>query len=189
MARARILGTSNQSYSGGGSFCKTKQLRRSLLHNHDYSIPSAAMPGTRGPVPVPLQANGGSTDLTITLLEQLETHDPLPTQELHPHVSQAEIKATLDRLASRSMVEYDTHDKEEVILTTEGQQICDEGSHEYKVWDAVRKAGKLSPKDQAVCALPPVSCHMRERRRAKLTHRRPSCLRPPPNSAKATPSA
>jgi len=99
---------------------------------------------------VPLQANGGTTDLTLQILETLESHDPMATQDLFPHVSQAEMKAALDRLASRSMVEYDTHDSEEVVLTSEGQQICDEGSHEYKVWDAVRKAGKLSPKDQAV---------------------------------------
>jgi len=103
---------------------------------------------------VPLQANGGTTDLTITVLETLEFQDPLPTQDAFPDFSQAEIKAALDRLASRSMVAYDTHDKEEVILTGEGQQICDEGSHEYKVWHAVRQAGKLSPKDPAVRCWP-----------------------------------
>lgn len=109
------------------------------------------MPGTRGPVPVPLQANGGTTDLTLLILETLESQDPLQTQDAFPQHSQAEIKAALDRLASRSMVSYETHDAEQVGLTGEGQQICDEGSHEYKVWDAVNKARRLGLKDPAVC--------------------------------------
>ncbi|EMC99472.1 hypothetical protein BAUCODRAFT_29824 [Baudoinia panamericana UAMH 10762] len=108
------------------------------------------MPGTRGPVPVPLHPNGGDRDLTQEILNAVDEHETVPTNELFPHTSQAEIKAALDRLASRQMVEYDTNDKEHVVLTQEGQDIVDEGSHEYKVWDAVHKAGKLSPKDQAL---------------------------------------
>lgn len=114
---------------------------------HTNSTP--AMPGQRGPVPVPLQANG-SVDLTLDILTQVEGGDEIKTQDVYPQHSQAELKAALDRLASRQMVEYDTNDAEEAILTDEGQQICDEGSHEYKVWYAVRQSGKLSLKDPAL---------------------------------------
>lgn len=106
------------------------------------------MPGKRGPVPVP-QPNG-SRDLPTTILETLEHTDPIETSTTFPDVSQAEIKAAIDRLASRSMVEYDTSDSEIVVLTAEGKQIADEGSHEYKVWKVVKDSGKLSLKELPV---------------------------------------
>ncbi|KAF2767844.1 hypothetical protein EJ03DRAFT_328863 [Teratosphaeria nubilosa] len=106
--------------------------------------------GQRGPVPVLLAPNGApDRDLTLEILEAVESKE-IRTSEAFPNNTQAELKAALDRLASRSMVGYDTLDKEEVVLTQEGQQIVDEGSHEYKVWDAVKKAGKLSLKDPAL---------------------------------------
>ena len=101
---------------------------------------------------MPFQANGGQRDLTADILTAVDGQPKVQTGEAFPDVSQAEIKAALDRLASRSMVEYDTNDREEVVLTSEGQQIADEGSHEYKVWDAVKKAGKLSLKDPALAS-------------------------------------
>jgi phenylalanyl-tRNA synthetase alpha chain len=104
------------------------------------------MAGTRGPVPVPLQANG-TPDLTISILHSLEAKQPLDTAEDFPGASQAEVKAALDRLASRSMVEYETNDVIHVVLTEEGQQICDEGSHEWKVWEAVKSKGRIPIKD------------------------------------------
>ena len=112
------------------------------------------MSGTRGPVPVPLNqangANGAGRDLTIEILHRLEDDGPFQTDVAFPAISQGEMKAALDRLASRAMVLYETHDSEQPILTKEGQQICDEGSHEYKVWDAVKKAGRLGLKDPAL---------------------------------------
>jgi phenylalanyl-tRNA synthetase alpha chain len=106
------------------------------------------MPGQRGPVPVP-QPNG-SRDLPTTVLETLEHTDPIQTSTTFPDVSQAEIKAAIDRLASRSMVEYDTTDSEIVVLTAEGKQIADEGSHEYKVWKVVKDSGRVSLKELPV---------------------------------------
>lgn len=106
------------------------------------------MPGQRGPVPVP-QPNG-SRDLPHTILETLEHTDPIQTSTTFADVSQAEIKAAIDRLASRSMVEYDTADSEIVVLTKEGKQIADEGSHEYKVWKVVKDSGKVSLKELPV---------------------------------------
>jgi phenylalanyl-tRNA synthetase alpha chain len=108
------------------------------------------MPGQRGPVPVPLACNGAPTgELTFEILAAVEHHE-IRTADAFPNAAQAEIKAALDRLRSRSMLEYDTIEKEDVILTGEGEQIANEGSHEYKVWDAVRTAGRLSLKDPAV---------------------------------------
>ncbi|KAF2480413.1 tRNA synthetases class II core domain (F)-domain-containing protein [Neohortaea acidophila] len=104
------------------------------------------MPGARGPVPVPAQANGTS-DLTSNILHSLEQHPQLDTQEAFPQTSQAEIKAALDRLASRRMVAYEAKDKELVVLTEEGQQISDEGSHEWKVWEAVKSKGRIPIKE------------------------------------------
>ncbi|QIW98361.1 hypothetical protein AMS68_003879 [Peltaster fructicola] len=103
------------------------------------------MPGTRGPVPVPLQNESG--DLTLNILRTLQDQEPFKSQDAFPDTPQAEIKAALDRLASRSMIAYDTNDREVVILTAEGQQIASEGSHEYKVWKAVQEHGKLSLKE------------------------------------------
>ncbi|KAG9564037.1 phenylalanyl-tRNA synthetase-like protein alpha chain, partial [Aureobasidium melanogenum] len=103
------------------------------------------MPGQRGPVPVPLQAAG--RDLTQEVLDLLDTKQTVATETDLPNVGQAEIKAALDRLASRNMVTYDTNDKEQVILTKEGEQIANEGSHEFKVWDAVKRRGQMPLKE------------------------------------------
>lgn len=106
------------------------------------------MPGTRGPVPVPVQTE--TRDLTLDILSTLETTEPFKSQDAFADVPQAEIKAALDRLASRSMVTYETNDKEIVILSPEGEQIATEGSHEYKVWKAVQENGQLSLKELPV---------------------------------------
>lgn len=106
------------------------------------------MPGARGPVPVPLQTSSG--DLTKQILEALDQQQTYITSKQFPERPQNEIKAALDRLSSRQMVQYDTAEVDHVSLTAEGKTICDEGSHEYKVWDAVRKAGKLDMKDLQV---------------------------------------
>ena len=104
------------------------------------------MPGTRGPVPVMAQANGVQ-DLTSQILSTLDSRETIDTAETFPQASQAEVKAALDRLASRGMVQYETNDTEQVVLTGEGQQICDEGSHEWKVWEAVKSKGRIPIKD------------------------------------------
>ncbi|KAI9659041.1 MAG: Phenylalanyl-tRNA synthetase, beta subunit, cytoplasmic [Bathelium mastoideum] len=106
------------------------------------------MPGTRGAVPLPVTTNSSQPrDLTKEILFLLDTKPQLHTADDFPDVSQAEIKAALDRLASRQMIQYDTKDAEKVILTGEGQMICDEGSHEFKVWDAVKRKGRIGIKD------------------------------------------
>ncbi|KAF2090051.1 phenylalanyl-tRNA synthetase alpha chain [Saccharata proteae CBS 121410] len=103
------------------------------------------MPGQRGPVPVPLR--DGNRDVTQQILDLLDEKEPIRSSDDFPEIHQAEIKAALDRLASRQMVAYETSESEQVVLTKEGQMISDEGSHEWKVWDAVRKHGKVNIKE------------------------------------------
>jgi phenylalanyl-tRNA synthetase alpha chain len=106
------------------------------------------MTGTRGPVPVPLETQG--RNLTQEVLDLLDTKDTLQSNEDFPSIPQREIKAALDRLASRLMVEYKTLDREQVILTPESEGIVANGSHEFKVWKAVKEAGKIAIKDLPV---------------------------------------
>jgi phenylalanyl-tRNA synthetase alpha chain len=109
------------------------------------------MPGTRGAVPVPVAGNTSRPrDLTQEILDQLDVQPELESSRDFPDVPQAEIKAALDRLASRSMIRYETQDAQKVLLTSEGQTICDEGSHEYKVWEVVRRKGKVGLKELPV---------------------------------------
>lgn len=106
------------------------------------------MPGQRGPVPVPLQVGG--RDITQQVLDLLDTKTPLATESDLPDVEQAQVKAALDRLGSRQMLTYETKEAEQVMLTKEGQQIANEGSHEYKVWEAVKRRGQMPLKELQV---------------------------------------
>lgn len=79
-----------------------------------------------------------AADLTAPILDALSSTDqPLLSSEVFPSVPFLNIKAALDRLASRSMVEYETIDKEALVLTEEGESIAANGSHEAKVFEAV----------------------------------------------------
>ncbi|KAI8932331.1 hypothetical protein NX059_010525 [Plenodomus lindquistii] len=104
------------------------------------------MPGTRGPVPVPLETKQHG-DLTQQILDLLDTKETLQTNEDFPSTSQAVIKAALDRLASRSMVTYQSKDEEKVVLTAEAEGIVAEGSHEMKVWRVVKEKGSVGVKE------------------------------------------
>jgi phenylalanyl-tRNA synthetase alpha chain len=103
------------------------------------------MPGQRGPVPVPLQAtaSSGKPDLTQQVLDLLQNNPTFATDTELPQIAQAEIKAALDRLGSRNMISYETKEQEQVILSAEGEQIANEGSHEFKVWEAVKQRGQM----------------------------------------------
>lgn len=99
-------------------------------------------------MPVPLETQG--RNLTQDVLDLLDTKETLQSNEDFPSVPQRDIKAALDRLASRSMVEYKTLDKEQVVLTPESEGIVANGSHEFKVWKAVKEAGKVAIKELPV---------------------------------------
>jgi phenylalanyl-tRNA synthetase alpha chain len=82
-----------------------------------------------------------AADLTSEVLSVLAAADgPILSQDVFPSQPPETIKATLDRLGSREMVQYDKLDSEEVRLTPEGEGIAQNGSHEARVFEAVRSA-------------------------------------------------
>ena len=79
-------------------------------------------------------------DLPSEILQLLSENDPILSSEAIPLQKSADVKAALDRLASRYMVRYETIDREEAILEDEGAEIEANGSHEARVFEALRKA-------------------------------------------------
>ncbi|KAK0636857.1 phenylalanyl-tRNA synthetase alpha chain [Bombardia bombarda] len=79
-------------------------------------------------------------DLTSQILQALDQASPLLSTEAFPAAGFVELKAALDRLASRDMVRYDTLEREEALLEPEGEQIAANGSHEARVFEALRTA-------------------------------------------------
>jgi phenylalanyl-tRNA synthetase alpha chain len=97
-----------------------------------------------------LESQSSNRNVTQDVLDLLDTKQPLHTSEDFPSIPQPEIKAALDRLASRSMVAYETRDEEQVVLTSEAEKIVEEGSHEWKVWDVVKREGEVGIKELPV---------------------------------------
>ncbi|OAA45377.1 phenylalanyl-tRNA synthetase alpha chain [Metarhizium rileyi] len=79
-------------------------------------------------------------DLATQILLALDTESPLLSSAAFPTIPSTEVKGALDRLASRDMVKYETIDREEAILEPEGEQIAANGSHEARVFEALRTA-------------------------------------------------
>ncbi|KAL8737205.1 MAG: hypothetical protein Q9181_001931 [Wetmoreana brouardii] len=80
-------------------------------------------------------------DLTSQVLEVLSrTEGPITSSDAFPSVDFTTMKSALDRLRSREIIECKQIDREEAILTTEAEGIPVEGSHEAKVFEAVRQA-------------------------------------------------
>ncbi|KAL2017132.1 hypothetical protein VTK56DRAFT_2554 [Thermocarpiscus australiensis] len=79
-------------------------------------------------------------DFTSEILHALSKADPISSSETFPQVPFESIKAALDRLASRSMVTYEQVEREEAFLEPEAETIVEHGSHEARVFEAVRKA-------------------------------------------------
>jgi len=79
-------------------------------------------------------------DLTSEVLQALSKSDPVSSTEAFPDASFESIKAALDRLASRSMVTYEQVEREEAFLEPEAEIIVNHGSHEARVFEAVRQA-------------------------------------------------
>lgn len=78
--------------------------------------------------------------MTTEILQALDKAAPINSQDAFPAASFAELKAALDRLASRSMVTYDQIEKDEPVLEAEAEQIVANGSHEARVFEALRQA-------------------------------------------------
>jgi phenylalanyl-tRNA synthetase alpha chain len=80
-------------------------------------------------------------DLPDQVLRALEHADkPLLSSEEFAELSFNTIKSALDRLGSRELIEYQQTDREEAILTTEAEGIVKNGSHEARVFEAVKSA-------------------------------------------------
>ncbi|KAJ5693171.1 Phenylalanine--tRNA ligase alpha subunit [Penicillium macrosclerotiorum] len=79
-----------------------------------------------------------SDELISAILDALSASQaPIFSNEAFPSNPSLTVKSALDRLASREMVAYETIDKELVLLTSEGEEIAANGSHEAKVFAAV----------------------------------------------------
>lgn len=79
-----------------------------------------------------------TTDQVLAALA--ESDGPLLSTEAYPQATSAAVKSILDRLASREMVTYETIDKEIFVLSEEAKGIVANGSHEARVFEAVRQA-------------------------------------------------
>lgn len=79
-------------------------------------------------------------DLTSEILQTLSKTDPVLSTEAFAQVPFESIKAALDRLASRSMVTYEQIERDDAFLEPEAEVIVSHGSHEARVFEAVRKA-------------------------------------------------
>ena len=80
-------------------------------------------------------------DLPTQVLDALSyANGSILTAESFPSESFTTVKSALDRLSSREMVLYKTIERDEAILTEEAQGIVKHGSHEAKVFEAVRSA-------------------------------------------------
>lgn len=87
-----------------------------------------------------VQTSSPAGDLAHQILHALEKKSPLLSTEAFPAIPSTEVKGALDRLASRDMVKYETIDREEALLEPEGEQIATNGSHEARVFEALRAA-------------------------------------------------
>lgn len=79
-------------------------------------------------------------DLVSRILHALAASDPVLTAEVFPEVPFAELKAAIDSLSSKSMITYKQLEKEVAVLEPEGEQIAAHGSHEARVFEALRAA-------------------------------------------------
>ena len=85
-------------------------------------------------------ANGPSGDVALEILKLLDKSGPFKSSEAFANLPTEEFKSAVDRLKSRSMVTYETLETQEYALEPEGQQLAENGSHEARVFEALRKA-------------------------------------------------
>ena len=97
--------------------------------------------------------NGHQGDLTSEILQALSQNEPILSSEAFPYQKSADVKSALDRLGSRSMINYVIKDREDAVLEPEGREIAANGSHEARVFEALRQAVEgltISELEQAV---------------------------------------
>ncbi|KLJ05706.1 phenylalanyl-tRNA synthetase alpha chain [Blastomyces silverae] len=82
-----------------------------------------------------------ASDLTTQILDLLSsTDDPILSSDAFPAAPSIALKSALDRLRSRDMIIYETIEQEQAVLLPEAEGIAANGSHEAKVFEAVRAA-------------------------------------------------
>lgn len=79
-------------------------------------------------------------DIATGVLQALDKTESILTNELFPEAKTLDIKAALDRLNGRSMITYETLERDEYLLEAEAEQIAANGSHEARVFEALRQA-------------------------------------------------
>lgn len=79
-------------------------------------------------------------DLPSEILLALSNSEPILSSEIFPSYKSADIKSALDRLGSRSMITYETIDREDAILEPEAVEIEANGSHEARVFEALQQS-------------------------------------------------
>ncbi|KJZ72650.1 Phenylalanine--tRNA ligase alpha subunit [Hirsutella minnesotensis 3608] len=79
-------------------------------------------------------------DLVAQVLQALSKESPIQSADAFPDAPFQELKGTLDRLGSRSMITYETLEREEAVLEPEAEQIAAHGSHEARVFEALKQA-------------------------------------------------
>ncbi|KAI1434594.1 phenylalanyl-tRNA synthetase alpha chain [Xylaria sp. CBS 124048] len=85
-------------------------------------------------------STNGSGDLAVDILDALSRVETLSSSTAFPNAGFSDLKAALDRLSSRSMVSYEPIEQETPVLEPEGELIAEHGSHEARVFEAVREA-------------------------------------------------
>ena len=79
-------------------------------------------------------------DLASLVLRALDKQENILSTDVFPLQKSTDMKSALDRLASRYMVSYQTIDREDAVLESEGEDIIANGSHEARVFDALKQA-------------------------------------------------
>ena len=77
-------------------------------------------------------------DLITPILQALDRTISILSSQTFPNANAIALKSAIDRLASREMVKYETIEQQEVFLEPEGEQIAANGSHEGRVFEALR---------------------------------------------------
>lgn len=79
-------------------------------------------------------------DLVSEVLQKLDAQSPIVSNEAFPTLASQDVRPALDKLAGRSMITYEPIEKEVILLEPEAEQIVAHGSHEARVFEAVRNA-------------------------------------------------
>src|SRR5215469_8287643 len=85
-------------------------------------------------------SSGSTGDLALEVLQALSKAEQISSAEIFAHIPFDSMKAAVDRLFARSMITYEQVEHEEAFLEPEAEDIIRNGSHEARVFEAVRQA-------------------------------------------------